>query len=63
MSFERGITAVFSVDTARFGPYHTRLSGAQIRTVLYLYRKRPYYIRLRPFYYFNTSVSFIIEII
>jgi hypothetical protein len=32
-------TAVYSVYTAVFGPYHTVLSGAEIRAVLYAYRK------------------------
>jgi hypothetical protein len=38
-----------------FGPYHTVLSGAEIRAVLYPYRKRTVFGRFLPIYGYNTA--------
>ena len=37
-----------------FGPYHTVLSGAEIRAVLYPYRKRTVFGRFLQLYGYNT---------
>jgi hypothetical protein len=38
-----------------FGPYHTVLSGAEIRAVLYPYRKRTVFGRFLQLYGYNTA--------
>jgi hypothetical protein len=42
-----------------FGPYHPVLSGAELRAVLYPYRKRAVFARFLQLYGYNTVSRFI----